>query len=72
MYIDPMAIVAGITYFLGIFLYYWHCLTVLYLTDNKEYDGLKVLLVSLIWPFYTLQIIWDSVIMAGDEDEDEK
>jgi hypothetical protein len=40
--INYMATAAGSFYFLGLFLYYWHCITVLMLTNNDEYDGFKV------------------------------
>jgi hypothetical protein len=32
--INYMATAAGSFYFLGLFLYYWHCITVLMLTDT--------------------------------------
>jgi hypothetical protein len=41
--INYMATAAGSFYFLGLFLYYWHVITVL--NANKqlmEYDGFKV------------------------------
>jgi hypothetical protein len=48
--INYMATAAGSFYFLGLFLYYWHVITVLMLTDTDGYNGFKIMLVSIIWP----------------------
>lgn len=66
--INYMATAAGSFYFLGLFLYYWHCITVLMLTNNDEYDGFKVLLVSIIWPYNVLEIIWNAILNRGDDE----
>jgi hypothetical protein len=66
--INYMATAAGSFYFLGFFLYYWHVITVLMLTDTDGYNGFKIMLVSIIWPYNVLEIIWNSILNRNDDE----
>jgi hypothetical protein len=66
--INYMATAAGSFYFLGLFLYYWHVHHSL--NANKQrwsMMALKSMLVSIIWPYNVLEIIWNAILNRGDD-----
>jgi hypothetical protein len=38
------------------------------LTDTTmRYDGFKIMLVSIIWPYNVLEIIWNAILNRNDD-----
>jgi hypothetical protein len=67
--INYMATAAGSFYFLGS-LPVLLALSSQYLmlTDTTmRYDGFKIMLVSIIWPYNVLEIIWNAILNRGDD-----
>lgn len=69
MNMDVMATTAASLYFLGVFMYYWHIMTVLTLTEHEGYNGFRVMLLSIIWPYNVVEIILRNIFNKDDEDE---
>lgn len=68
-YIDPLATVTAVIYFLGIILHYLHVCTIFHLLERRDEQNMrKTLLLSIIWPVTSVSIIWD-YIFGEDEDD---
>ena len=66
-YIDPYAAFAAVIYFFGVFLYYVHVKTILYLLEKEhEMNRRKILSDSIFWIFNVLVLMW--IEFTGEDD----
>lgn len=71
-YIDPIATVTGVLYFFGIILHYVHVCTIFHLLDRRDEQNMKrTLLLSLVWPVTSVQIIWEYIFGEDQDDYEE-
>ena len=67
-YIDPYAAFAAVIYFFGVFLYYVHVKTILYLLEKEhEMNRRKILSDSIFWIFNVLMLMW--IEFTGEDDD---
>jgi|TARA_Y100000289_G_scaffold14944_1_gene14106 uncharacterized membrane protein HdeD (DUF308 family) len=67
-YIDPYAAFAAVIYFFGVFLYYVHVKTILYLLEKEhEMNRRKILSDSIFWIFNVLVLMW--IEFTGEDDD---
>ena len=66
--IDPMAALAALFYFLGIYFHHIHIKTIFHLLDRyEELDSNRSLFNSIFWPTTVLSMLWVDLFDTGED-----